>query len=418
MPVIQASNRALTDERPRLLGELASGFGAQLGPVRSPSAPLAIVSGCALDLFAAAVWLAQSENDGLLLPAERLTPRICAHLLDRGYRVLDRPQNAITEPAVAAPAQAGRISLLTSGTAGAPKLIEHSWTSLFTMSKARNLKPLNWLVTYQPGSYAWYQLVTLALFVPGQTLTLAAERNPLTLIESARRHGVTAISATPTFWRIALLQLPRKTLRELRLQQITLGGERVDQVILDELRFLFPAASIAHIYASTEAGACIVVRDGREGFPAAWLRRRLGDSVSIEVRDGMLWVCSSHASVQHTGFFNSGDAVEVRGDRVIILGRADRSIINVAGMKVVACDIERQLLEHPGVHWCRVYGRRAPITGELVAADIVRRAGTQEVAEAELAQFCAARLADYMVPRFWRFMEAVPATDNLKSELA
>jgi hypothetical protein len=43
--------------------------------------------------------------------------------------------------------------------------------------------------------------------------------------------------------------------RDIPLKQITIGGEAVDQVTLDMLRGVFPAARITHIYASTEAGA-------------------------------------------------------------------------------------------------------------------------------------------------------------------
>ena len=39
--------------------------------------------------------------------------------------------------------------------------------------------------------------------------------------------------------------------------------------MLDGLEQAFPAASIGHAYASTEAGVGFAVNDGREGFPAS-----------------------------------------------------------------------------------------------------------------------------------------------------
>ena len=215
------------------------------------------------------------------------------------------------------------------------------------------------------------------------------------------------------------MQFPFKTLRAMSLQQITLGGERVDQEILDQLQQLFPEATVTHIYASSEAGACIVVRDGREGFPVALLSGGddLQEGPQVQVRDGMLWTRSPHSSIHHDGWFNSGDAVEVRNDRVFILGRADHAIVNVGGLKVAVCDVERQLLQHPAVQWCRAYARRAPMIGELVAVDVVQRTGSR-ASETELTQFCTDKLSEVMVPRLWRFLEQIPVTENLKTKLA
>ena len=68
-------------------------------------------------------------------------------------------------------------------------------------------------------------------------------------------------------WRKLLMSCP---VERLALRQITLGGEIVDQKILDALKH-FPAREDHHIYASTEAGVGFAVRDGRAGFPAAYL---------------------------------------------------------------------------------------------------------------------------------------------------
>jgi len=74
----------------------------------------------------------------------------------------------------------------------------------------------------------------------------------------------------------------------LPVRQITIGGEAVDQVTLDQLRAAFPGARISQIYASTEAGALFAVRDGRAGFPAAGsVERRAGaESTEMNTRSG------------------------------------------------------------------------------------------------------------------------------------
>lgn len=400
------------------VGAVLDEFASQaLSLVPGPE-PVAFAAGNARELIGAAAWLAETTRDGLVLPKERLTTEVTRLLLDNGYRVAELTDGRVSPPANRASGKPGRISLLTSGTMGTPKLIEHTWATIFTMAKVRNLKPLNWLSTYQGGTYAWFQIMTMVFFVEGQAMTVAADRDPVAQIEAAIRHQVTAISATPTFWRFVLVQLAPAALQELPLQQITLGGERVDQEILDRLKALFPAATLTHIYASTEAGACIIVRDGREGFPISWLDERAGEASErpqLQVRDGLLWIHSPHAALNRSGWLNTGDRVEIRDDRVFILGRQDQSIINVGGMKFAARDVEQELLRHPSVAWCRVSGRRAPLIGEVVACDVVLRPDAPPASESDLARYCSRKIPPHMVPRFWQFLSEIPMTDNLKT---
>ena len=60
------------------------------------------------------------------------------------------------------------------------------------------------------------------------------------------------------------------TLARIPFQQVTLGGEPVDQAVLDLLHEAFPSARVSWIYASSEAGASIAVHDGKAGFPEKW----------------------------------------------------------------------------------------------------------------------------------------------------
>jgi acyl-CoA synthetase (AMP-forming)/AMP-acid ligase II len=415
------SNRVFAPGCSTTVGELLDAFTPQAARLSLGAGPVALVSPDEVELVAAAAWLAQTRIDGMVLPQDRLTPNLRTMLAKRGYRVVELAAEKQSPPDSNIPPREGRITLLTSGTTGEPKTVEHTWETLFTMGKVRAPKPANWLLTYQGGTYAWFQMLTLLLFLPGQSLTIARERNPLALIEAALAGGATAISATPTFWRLACLQFPRAELQRLLLQQITLGGEPVDQAILDQLKALFPAATLTHIYASSEAGACIVVRDAREGFPAGWLvsgdNPVAGESPQLQVREGILWIRSPFALSGADDWINSGDVAEIRGDRVILLGRKETSMINVGGAKVPAHEVEKVLLAHPSVAWCRVSRRRAPFLGELVAADVVFRPGAGAPTEAELARHCGGWLAEHMVPRFWNLLDHIPVTDNLKTKV-
>ena len=286
------------------------------------------------------------------------------------------------------------------------------------MTRVRGRPGENWLVTYQPGTYAWWQMVTMALFLPQQSITVADAISPTPLMQAALNHAVTAISATPTFWRMVLLHFSPEQLRGLPLRHVTLGGEPVDQVILDRLRAHFPDISLTHIYASSELGAAIIVHDEREGFPADWLTTEAPPASSestprLLIRDGILWINSPFSA--QPGWHSTGDLCEIRGGRAIVVGRNDRGFISVGGAKVPAHEVERVLLTHPALLWCRVSGRKAPLVGELVSADIVFTSPEKKVAERDLSRYCAERLPEHMVPRFWNVMADIPVTSNIKT---
>jgi acyl-CoA synthetase (AMP-forming)/AMP-acid ligase II len=369
----------------------------------------------------AAAMLADTQLDGLVLGRDRLSEGVSSLLSRSGYCVLDSKSGATTKPEAKTSPVPGRISLLTSGTTGTPKLVSHRWETLFTGRDIRRREPRRWLVPYQMGSYAWYQVVTLGLFHEGQMLAPADPSDMTSLFETASVARVDSISATPTFWRLALLSVTDARLQSLPLQVITLGGEAASQDILDELRVLYPAAQLTHIYATSEAGTCIVVKDGLAGFPASLLTRNDPSLPQLKIEGGKLAVRSpftSRAAVnQAAEWIDTGDVVEQRGERVFFIGRDITAMINVGGNKAWPADIEAVLLRHPAMAWARVRAVRSPLVGQLPEADMVFAAGRTPPSEMELTEFCRGRLPEYAIPRMWNVLDAIPVQGSLKSAL-
>jgi acyl-coenzyme A synthetase/AMP-(fatty) acid ligase len=377
--------------------------------------PLLLVVDHPGQALGAAAWLHGTQREGCIVARERLTEALRKAAAERGLAVLEVASGVLHEPATRRASTTGRVWLLTSGTTGEPKWVAHDWSSLVTIPAGTELPARHWLVTYQPGSYAWYQVASLGLFFPGQTLTLPPELDPGVQIAAAAATGVDAVSSTPTFWRMALLTAGEETLRKLPLKQVTLGGERVDQAILDHLHRLYPAARISHIYASTEAGAAIVVHDGRAGFPSSWLDgEAAADRPALKVQDGRLWVRSPKSGVELRGWQDTGDRVEASGDRVVVVGREGDGMVKVGGATVDCRQVEAILLQHPGILWAQVKGRKAPLVGNLLIASYVPRVGP--LGDEALTRYCEERMAPYMVPRFWQPLDRIPMTSNLKTE--
>jgi acyl-CoA synthetase (AMP-forming)/AMP-acid ligase II len=277
------------------------------------------------------------------------------------------------------PPAAAEIVLTTSGTTGTPKAALHPLARLLGRIAPPRDAPAaagRWLLTYHPASFAGVQVILSAL-VAGMPLIAAGDGRMATLAGLALAHRPTHVSGTPTFWRTFLGALGGRA-GELPLRAVTLGGEAADPATLDLVRRRFPQARVTHIYASTEAGAVFAVKDGRAGFPAAWLESGV-EGARLRIRDGVLEVRSPRAMAGYLdrpaaqgadGWLATGDLVAIEADRVLFRGRVD-AVINVGGAKVLPDEVEAVLLGLPFIRDVRVFGRPNPITGTLVAAEVV-----------------------------------------------
>ena len=352
---------------------------------------------------------ALAREELLVLRENRADPTLRQELRGEGFALVAEGRSTSAERERSP--ELDRVWLLTSGSTGRPKRVAHSLDSLTTVRTPQ--PPRRWLCAYSPGTYAWWQLVSLALTQPEQGLVCVEPDELDRWPQIALREGVTAVSGTPTFWRHGLLRA-REALERVPLAQVTIGGEPVDQPLLDALRDALPEARISWIYASSEAGAAIAVHDGLAGFPLGWLGQDGPERPRLELEGEELLVGSRFHGVGFEGMIRTGDRVEVRDGRVHIVGRLDRDEINIGGSKFSAFRVEQTLLAHPRIRWASVRSRRAPVVGQLLVAELVPDG---EVSERELLAWCEERLPEYAVPRRLRFLDAIPITETLKSDV-
>lgn len=313
----------------------------------------------------------------------------------------------------------GGLVVFTSGTTGKPKAVHHNWSKLKSAAAfvPKRLAQSKWLMAYSSTSFAGLQVFFSAYLSEGQIVYQNRYEKDFTdLCRLIVEHKVDVISATPTFWRmiVAVWQFPAGG---FSVKQATLGGEIVTQDILDAIRGMFKPERITHIYASTEAGSSIVVTDGREGFPLAFLEKS-GD-VEIQIRDDALYIRSPRSmsgyidSMSHMNedWIDTGDLVEVIGERVFFRGRAD-GCINVGGSKVMPEEIERVVASFPGIVDCRIYQKKSPITGAIIALDIVTRARNFNIEL--LRAYLRSKLTAYKFPRQIKLVEKIEVSQSGK----
>lgn len=307
-----------------------------------------------------------------------------------------------TASAGAHPEPGFAVLLETSGTTGAPKLIRHDFERLRGRLRGAADPDARWLLAYEPAAFAGLQVILTAL-AAGATLVSGPGAGAAELARLGLRHGVTHISATPSFWRAFLLALDGEA---PPLAVVTLGGEVADQPLLDRLAERFPNAKRRHIYASTEAGSLFAVGDGQAGFPAAWLDGGI-DGVGLRIRDGVLEVNSPRAMLGHDGgWLSTGDVVEVRGDRVLFDGRLDGRV-NVGGVKVSPEAVEQVLLDVPGVQDALVQAAANPVTGHILTALVVPAPGVEEAGLRAAIRAAVADLPPAARPRLVTMVERI-----------
>jgi acyl-coenzyme A synthetase/AMP-(fatty) acid ligase len=312
--------------------------------------------------------------------------------------------------------------MLTSGTSGVPKIVRHSLEGLcgaiLAEGPARRA-PAVWATFYDIRRYGGLQIFLRAI-VGGGSLVLSTPDEPLgDHVARLSARGVTHISGTPSHWRKLLMSGSTSAFAP---RYVRLSGEIADQAVLDGLKQTFPDASVGHAYASTEAGVGFAVTDGLEGFPSH-LIGPVKDGVEMKVVDGSLRIRSKRAADAYVGkdvaaltdadgFVDTGDMVELRGDRYYFVGRRG-GIINIGGLKVHPEEIEAVINGHAEVRMSRARSRKSPITGAIVVADVVLAEGgasrSKEIREEILAD-CRAHLASHKVPAVIRFVEALDVT--------
>lgn len=315
------------------------------------------------------------------------------------------------------------VTILTSGTSGKPKAVRHTWQSLARPIRTSTSGEVQrWLLCYRPHLYAGLQVLLQCAANAGTIVVddSGGDSERLARIMLDRRVGF--VSATPSYWRRLFILSDRRTLAQVPIVQITLGGEVVDRVILEQLAQAFPRARIVHIYATTELGRCFSVTDGKPGFPERFLDQISADGVEMKIDQGELLVRSANRMLAYDrhseegvvtttdGWTRTGDLVERKDGRVVFIGRRS-DLINIGGNKVAPLAVERVIRSVAGVADVRVFPVGSSIAGQLVACQVVPSPGIEpSKLRGQIAERCRESLAGHERPRLITIVDHIDLT--------
>jgi len=115
------------------------------------------------------------------------------------------------------------------------------------------------------------------------------------------------------------------------------------------------------------------------------------------------------------GWMHTGDLATLDGDGYCrIVGRRGDMLIR-GGENVYPAEVEEFLLTHPDVAVVSVFGVPDEKYGEEACAWVILRPG-REMTEEGLREYCRERIAHYKVPRYVRFVDAMPLTATGKPQ--
>jgi crotonobetaine/carnitine-CoA ligase len=196
---------------------------------------------------------------------------------------------------------------------------------------------------------------------------------------------------------------------------------------------------LVELYGSTEVGAIIYtpldearragscgklrgpfeakLLDGRgfevaPGTPGELAVRPLEPSVIMDGYYGM--PRATHAAFRDL-WFHTGDLLRRDEDGFFYFVGRLNDIVRRRGENISAAEVERAIEAHPDVLECAVIGVPSEMTEEEVMAFVVLREGSRLEPRA-LTDWCSTRMARFMMPRFVRFLPALPKTPTDKVE--
>lgn len=313
--------------------------------------------------------------------------------------------NSINELTEAVINSKSTITLFTSGTTGQPKKIKHPLHNLLRNIKINeNQRNLIWGFAYNPTHMAGLQ-VFLQAIVNGNSLINIFNNSRVEVFEKIKKYNISNISGTPTFYRL-LLPI-EETFPQVK--RITLGGEKSNEKLLENVQKLFPESKINNVYASTEAGAIFSAHG--EFFK---IKSQLQDFIRVEENELYLHqslLGKSEELDEVKDFYATGDLIEWIDEENKIFKFVSRKneLINVGGYKVNPNEVEEVLLQNPKIKDAKVFGKPNAVLGNILLAEILLFEN-QDLEEAEIRNYLEEKLQNYKIPRKISFVEEIGVT--------
>lgn len=389
------------------------------------------------------------EGAGLLMldpePAQRWTlpPGAELRLIDPSarpsawQRLMGRPADISSFPAClqrlspkearAPDPEETALLLTTSGTTGAPRLVP--WTAgavaaqVRILADALRLEPRSRLHNLLPLHHIDGLLMGLLV---AEHVGCGLVRSPAPVVQhlgdvldAVWRERVSHLVLTPSM--LSLLLRSGEDLRELfdnrHFQMFVSTAAPLPEGLWRQIEAA-TGRPVVNVYGLTETGNVVFAGPDAPSRSPGTVGRPLGVELRIVDEAGAEVVPGEAGEIElrgptvtrappegqrplRDGFYATGDRGRLdEAGNLVVLGRI-KAMISVGGLKVEPLEVERALLEHPGVSDARVLSEPDPVWGERVAAQVVAPGLDEQALVAHLRS----RLSEHKIPRVWRLAD-------------
>jgi len=201
-----------------------------------------------------------------------------------------------------------------------------------------------------------------------------SDRHPAAICKAIEKYRVQLLPTSPTFLNLLLVSRAYENHDLSSLELVTYGTEVMPEKTLERFHKEFPDVRLLQTYGLSEVG---ILRSKSRSSDSLWVKVG-GEGFETRVVDGLLEIKAESSMLGYLnapdpftddGWFRTGDAVEVDGEYIKILGRRSE-IINVGGEKVYPAEIEGILQTMDDVEDAAVTGESNAITGQAVVARV------------------------------------------------
>ncbi|NLX91214.1 MAG: AMP-binding protein [Firmicutes bacterium] len=324
--------------------------------------------------------------------------------------------------------------LYTSGTTGLSKGVLLPQNLLFTMTE----RFYNWVLEqnlskedciYVPSplfhAHAWHAGVNLAL-LSGARMALVKRFSASKYWIDARKYGCTVTTGPGAAVKLLLSAEPKPDDADNPLRYF-LGGQTAERITeAFERRF---GLKQYEFYGSTELGSPTMNSISNRKIGACGKRHpdfeiKIVDDNGVEVKVNETGEILARPLVPYTVlteyyklpektveawrdlWFHTGDCGFFDEDGYLHFADRKKDSLRRRGENVSSFEVERIINSHPSVLESAVIG----VEGEEIMMCVVLKLG-QSISPEELIDFCGERMAYFMVPRYVRFMDALPKND-------
>jgi acyl-CoA synthetase (AMP-forming)/AMP-acid ligase II len=326
--------------------------------------------------------------------------------------------------------------VFTSGTTGRPKgvVMTHGQTlrAYLDWCDFADLRQGDRYLVVNPFFHIFgYKAGLLATLMRGATIFPVAVFDAPKVLEIVERERITVLPGPPTLYQ-SLLDCPDHTTRDISTLRVAVtGAADIPVELIRRIREDLPFERILSGYGLTEAGTVTGSRPDDDfehiattvGVPWPGFEVRTvddagaptatGEAGEVAVRGDTVmrgYLDDPEATadaIDADGFLHTGDLGTLDADGYLrIVGRIKDMFI-VGGFNAYPAEIENLLLRHPRISQVAVIGVPEERLGEVGMAFVVLDAGPP-IEAAEIVEWARAEMANFKVPRFVEFVDALP----------